>query len=147
MKVIAAHSPVFSNAQQTAINLMVVFEGIGEVPFTASPDDVEPHGVELFQRAQALEFGPVAPYVAPPPVVPQIVTMRQARLALLGAGLLAQVGAAINALPEPDQTAARIEWEYSSEVHRDKPFVQMLGGALGLTGEQLDNLFTQAAQL
>lgn len=28
MKVIAAHSPAFSNAQQTAINLMVVFEGV-----------------------------------------------------------------------------------------------------------------------
>jgi hypothetical protein len=73
--------------------------------------------------------------------------MRQARLALLAAGLLPMVDAAINALPDPPRTAARIEWDYSNEVHRDKPFVQMLGGALGLTAEQLDNLFTQAAQL
>ena len=86
-----------------------------------------------------------APVVAPG--VPQVVTMRQARLALLGAGLLPLVDDAINALPDPPRTAARIELEYSSEVHRDKPFVQMLGAALGLTGEQLDNLFTQAAQL
>lgn len=86
-----------------------------------------------------------APVVAPG--VPQVVTMRQARLALLGAGLLPLVDDAINALPDPPRTAARIEWDYSNEVHRDKPFVQMLGGALGLTGEQLDNLFTQAAQL
>ena len=86
-----------------------------------------------------------APVVAPG--VPQTVTMRQARLALLGAGLLPLVDDAINALPDPPRTAARIEWDYSNEVHRDKPFVQMLGAALGLTGEQLDNLFTQAAQL
>ena len=79
--------------------------------------------------------------------VPRVVTMRQARLALLSAGLYEQVDDAINALPEPPRTAARIEWDYSSEVHRDKPFVQMLAGALGLTGEQLDALFIQAAGL
>ena len=81
------------------------------------------------------------------PVVPQIVTMRQARLVLLGAGLLGQVEASINALPEPQRSAARIEWDFSSEVHRDKPFVQLLAGALGLTPEQLDDLFNQANQL
>ena len=41
--------------------------------------------------------------------VPQTVTMRQARLALLGAGLLAGVDAAIASLPEPDKSAAIIE--------------------------------------
>lgn len=81
------------------------------------------------------------------PAVPQIVTMRQARLALLGAGLLAKVDAAIDALPEPQKSAARIEWDYSSEVHRSRAFVQQLGHALGLTDEQLDDLFTQAATL
>jgi len=79
--------------------------------------------------------------------IPQVVTMRQARLALLGAGLLAQVDAAIEALPEPQKSAARIEWDYSSEVHRDRAFVQQLGAALGLTDQQLDDLFTQAAAL
>lgn len=88
--------------------------------------------------------------IDPPPtdsVVPRIVTMRQARLALLGAGLLQQVDQAISALPEPQQSAARIEWDYSSEVHRDRAFVQQLGQALGLSEEQLDALFIQAAAL
>lgn len=84
---------------------------------------------------------------AGPSPVPQVVTMRQARLALLGAGLLAQVDAAIDALPEPQKSAARIEWDYSSEVHRSRAFVQQLGHALGLSDEQLDGLFTQAAAL
>lgn len=88
-----------------------------------------------------------APADPEPTPVPKVVTMRQARLALLAAGLLPQVEAAINALPDPPRTAARIEWDYSNEVHRDKPFVQMLGTALGLTGEQLDALFIEAAQL
>lgn len=81
------------------------------------------------------------------PAIPQIVTMRQARLALLAQGLLAQVETAINALPEPQRSAARIEWDYSSEVHRDRPFVQQLGAALGLSSEQLNLLFIKAAAL
>lgn len=80
-------------------------------------------------------------------VVPGIVTMRQARLALLEAGQLAAVEAAINALPEPQRSAARIEWDYSSEVHRDRAFVQTLGAALGLDAAALDALFTRASEL
>lgn len=79
--------------------------------------------------------------------VPSIVTMRQARLALLADGKLSAVETAINALPEPQRSAARIEWDYSSEVHRDRAFVQTLGAALGLDSEALDALFTQAATL
>jgi len=81
------------------------------------------------------------------PGVPQVVTMRQARLALLGAGLLPMVDAAIAALPSPQKEAALIEWDYSSEVHRDSAFVLTLAAALNLSTEQLDSLFTQAAQL
>ena len=81
------------------------------------------------------------------PGVPQIVTMRQARLALLGAGLLPVVDAAIAALPSPQKEAALIEWDYSSEVHRNRAFVLTLAAALNLSTEQLDSLFTQAAAL
>lgn len=77
--------------------------------------------------------------------VPQRVTMRQARLALHRAGLLANVEAAINTLPEPPRTEVRIEWDYSQEVHRNKEFVITLGGILGLTSGQLDELFIEAA--
>lgn len=82
-----------------------------------------------------------------PAAVPEKVTMRQARLAVHAAGLLPQVQTAIDALPEPSRTAAQIEWDYSSEVFRNREFVNLLGGQLGLTGEQLDELFIQAATL
>lgn len=81
-----------------------------------------------------------------PPAIPSV-TMRQARLALLSAGLLQNVTTAINSLPSPQKEAAQIEWEYSQEVHRDKPFVAVLAGALGLTDTQLDNLFLTASTL
>jgi hypothetical protein len=84
---------------------------------------------------------------APPTPVPLAVTMRQARLALLGAGKLAAVSAAINALPSPKKEAAQIEWEYSQEVQRHNGFVEELAPILGMTQEQLDQLFIAASKL
>lgn len=79
--------------------------------------------------------------------VPQAVTMRQARLALLGAGLLPSVNAAINAMPSPQKEAANIEWEYSQVVERHRGLVLALGTALGLDALALDNLFIAASKL
>ena len=79
--------------------------------------------------------------------VPSQVTMRQARLALLAAGKLASVTAAINTLPSPQKEAAQIEWEYSQTVERNRGFVLLLSAALGLTDAQLDALFVTAARL
>lgn len=79
--------------------------------------------------------------------VPSEVTMRQARLALHQAGFLSTVEAAINAMPEPPRTAARIEWDYSNAIQRDNQFVSQLGAILGLSSSQLDELFILAAGL
>ena len=81
------------------------------------------------------------------PQVPASVTMRQARLALHAAGLLSQVEVAIEALPEPNRTVARIEWDYASEVHRASEFVTLLGAALELDKQSLDDLFLKAREL
>lgn len=83
----------------------------------------------------------------PKPVVPTTVTMRQARLALLAAGLLGDVEAAIATLPSPHKEAAKIEWEYSQEVQRHNGFVAQLGPALSLDAAALDALFVAAAGL
>ena len=87
-----------------------------------------------------------APSPAPSPVPPPV-TMRQARLALLGAGLLDDVEAAIAALPSPQKEAARIEWEYATEVQRSSGLVPMMGAALGLDDAALDGLLIEAAAL
>lgn len=62
-------------------------------------------------------------------------------------GLLASAETAIDAMDSPQKEAARIEWDYSSEVHRNKQFVTVLAAALGLTETQLDDLFELAATL
>lgn len=89
----------------------------------------------------------LAPPPAPPVPTPSSVTMRQARLALLAAGKLAGVDAAIDALPEPSRTQARIEWEYSQDVERSNPLLSLIAPALGLGDNDLDALFVQAAML
>lgn len=87
------------------------------------------------------------PVVVQPSTAPATISMRQARLALQQQGLLGSVATAIAALTEPSKTAAMIEWEYSSELTRNKPFVIQLGAAIGLTVAQLDSLFAYAATL
>ena len=85
-----------------------------------------------------------APPVSP---VPQSVSMRQARLALLGAGLLSTVDAAISAQDEPLKSQIEIEWVYATEIDRQWPTLLALAPALGLDSEDLDNLFIAASQL
>jgi hypothetical protein len=90
-----------------------------------------------------------ATFTKPPIViqVPQEVTMRQARLALLGAGLLATVNDKIATMTGTEGEAARIEWEYAQTVDRSKGLVASIGSALALTDAQIDELFIAAATL
>jgi hypothetical protein len=75
------------------------------------------------------------------PQVPQIVSPRQARLALLAAGVLDQVQAAVDAAGG----ATKIAWEYATEINRTDPLILSIGAALNFSPEQIDTLFKYAA--
>jgi len=75
--------------------------------------------------------------------VPKIITMRQARLALLKAGLFETIAASIGSMPQN----VVIEWEYASDVMRDSPTITALASALSLSKEQVDELFIEGAKL
>ena len=75
--------------------------------------------------------------------VPQQVTMRQARLALLSAGLLDDVEMVIAAAGR----AAQLEWEYAAVVDRSNPAVAAVQQQEALTDAQIDDLFREAAKL
>ena len=76
--------------------------------------------------------------------LPKVVTPRQIRLALLDAGLLDSIETAFNSLEEPLKSKAKIEWEYATEIDKNSPLIQKLYPQLGLTEEQLDDLFVTA---
>jgi hypothetical protein len=73
-----------------------------------------------------------------PPVIIPTLTMRQARLALLDAGLLDEVEVAITT-PEN-----RIWWDYSTTVERSHPLVNVVLTALGKTATEIDSMFIEA---
>ena len=75
--------------------------------------------------------------------VPQQVTMRQARLALLSAGLLDDVEMVIAAAGRE----AQLEWEYAAVVDRSNPAVAIVQQQQALTDAQIDDLFREAAKL
>jgi len=86
-----------------------------------------------------LEWQPEPEAPLPPPV-PRTITRRQLRLWLVRNGYtLAQVEALINALPEPQRTEARIEWEDATQYERGHPLLRQLAGRLlRLDKEALD---------
>lgn len=82
------------------------------------------------------------PYVAPVVAV-STVSPRQARIALLQAGLLDQVEAAV----AQAGGATKITWDYATEINRGDPLITTLGAALNLDADTIDVLFRHAATL
>jgi hypothetical protein len=69
--VLNVNDPIYVTATGNAINCNVLFEGNTEyLPFTATSYDVEPYGVALYDQLIAGDWGPVSPYIPPPPPVP-----------------------------------------------------------------------------
>lgn len=85
-----------------------------------------------------------APPVEPVPVtIPQEISIRQACQVLEAAGLLDDVEAAIAQAPRYVQ----IDWQRATSVERNWPTLLAMQGTLGLTDEQLDQMFFAASQL
>lgn len=94
------------------------------------------------------EGAEILPYVAPPTPIPQTVTRRQAKQALLIGGKLSLVQPAIDAIPEATQRGLiQIEWDDSQEFQRNRASVIAIGTAIGLDSEGIDDLFVLAATL
>lgn len=83
-----------------------------------------------------------------PIVTVRAVTPRQMRLALSRSGIsLSTIESIINSLPEPTKSETRITWEYSVEFQRNNPLLNAMAPVLGLTSQQVDNLFALASTL
>lgn len=120
--------------------------------YTDVPDDCQ-NGFMLLDgqwtAPPVVEEPYVAPQPLPPPValVPTIISMKQARLALLGAGLYSAAQDAIANMAGPAGDQARIVWEYSATVERSSQLVANVSVALGIDDSHLDELFILADTL
>lgn len=90
---------------------------------------------------------PVSPddpaFVSSTAAVPFKVSRFQAKAALFQAGLLDQVEAL---MASPDTSAIyKLAWVEAQDFERRSPTVNALGAALGITSEQMDQLFITAA--
>lgn len=128
-------NPTWANPERTLIDAIIDHPEFGEIPMTLAPQGAT---AALFAEAAA---GAVAPYVAPPVPVPTSLPRLAFKAALLQAGLLDQVEAAVaNA-----DALTRLKWAEAVEFPRADPMIDALGQAIGLTPEAIDQMYVQAA--
>lgn len=76
------------------------------------------------------------------------ITRAQAKAALIINGLIGHVQPAIDAIKDPlTRALAQNDWDERLTFERDNPTLVGMAAALGMTDEQLDALFVQAATL
>lgn len=135
-----------------AIAMVCPINGI-ETTSTAPSSEQSPAPIDWTTRATwKIDFDPAATDAQKAaaqqvlttfdPAAVYSVTMRQARLALIQAGLYAQVQTAAAADP-----TTQVWWDYSDTVERANPILNAVASQLGLTSAQVDALFKTAATL
>jgi hypothetical protein len=91
----------------------------------------------------AYENGTFLALPDPEITIPQVVSPRQMKLALYGAGLLDNIEAFVAQAPRPVQ----ISWEYAVEFRREDPLLNQMAAMLGMNDSQLDGLFSAASSI
>ena len=141
----------FSKSKQSfyAVDMLPDYEHAGTLPDDLQDISAADHGALMSAQSagKRIDWSGAVPVAADPPAstpaIPTSVSPAQARLALHGAGLLAQVEAIVASADVQTQIA----WNSASVIERSSPTVGALSAALGLTDAQLDDLFTTAASI
>lgn len=131
---IVIHEPVTNTVADLSEDSAVVYEGVTDVP------------ADWIGNAYVYDgttWATVEAHRAAERRATMACTPRQARLALASQGLYEAVQTTVVAISDQ----ARIEWEYATMVERTSPLIDSMKGALGMTDEDLDNLFELAVTL
>lgn len=115
-----------------------------------SPLDLLGQGYDYFVRVDELETQPDIGFsydganFSAPVVIEELedLSSRQIRLGLLAIGIsLDAIETILNGLPEPVKSEALIAWEFSNFFERNNDLVDEVGAMLGLTSDQIDDLW------
>lgn len=82
-----------------------------------------------------------------PVYIPESVSRAQGKAALLNAGLLGMVENYIDSLTGEEKIRASLAFNETTEWRRDSPFLAQAASVLGLSEQQLDNLFLVASNI
>lgn len=144
------------------IDMEINHPDYGWIPFTASPDDTEPHGQVLFDAAQDVAAEYVPPEPAPGPTLEELrakaeldrysFALRVAELEFVspaeaaqwaaGNAVPANVQAVIDGLPEAEQGAALIQVLAKPIIERTGDLMGPLALAFGTDDVGLDEIFS-----
>ncbi|QKF72795.1 hypothetical protein AFAEC_0604 [Aliarcobacter faecis] len=140
----------YVTADNSLIDLLVTCKEYGEIPITLNLVDTE--DIHIFVDKKGKEYlleeycktQKISPYIEPKLllIVPNSITMRQARLYLLNIDLLDAVEEII-----AQNRKWQIEWEYAIEVKRDSFIVEAIQNSFNLTDEQIDSMFVEANKI
>lgn len=115
-------------------------DGLSRVSFLANAE-----GPYQDEYRAWLDAGNVTePYVPPPPAIPQQVPMWAVRTVLQNDGLFDQAQALVTTSTD---NALKNVWEYGNFASRNSVAINSLAIALGLTSDQVDELFINANSL
>lgn len=112
----------------------------GPMAFETAPAGFDHERIEEYQKLNGEWVIPV--------LVPASITKRQGRQQMILMGIIDQVQTAIDAIPDPTQKAlVQSFWDDSAKYERNHPQMIQLAEIIGLTSEQLDQAFIEAAKL
>ena len=124
--------------------MLVEHPQFGTIPFGADPNDPEPHGRELFARAVAGEFGPIAEYVAPivPVIIPQEISKAQGIAVMIDSGIWPTVKGYFETAATQDEKDL---FAAVTVFNRASPLLVKVQTFLALTDSYVDQLFIDGA--
>ena len=152
-----AKNPRWVNAEQTILDIDVLLTELspmGYVPFTTMENADTAHGIEIWTKSQAGDYGPIAPFVGPTiefirEQMPELERWRVNTIIDFEAGLREKIDAAIDAMPEPQRTISKNKLADVQLFRRNDPLFELIGStpSIGKTPEDIDVIWMEAANL
>lgn len=165
--VVSVASPRWDNHEHTVLTADVLFEelrGMGPLPFTTFANADTDHGVEVWEKAIAGEYGPIAEYVEPEPLpepVPHEISLKQFYMGLAEEGKITKqeaLAAVVNRIIPPalqaildgmtDEEAvyeATMHLMGSNNLLRDHPLVMVFAISEGMSEQEVDDFWRLCA--